>query len=401
LYAVGIFDSYSAAMNGYSSTLFFFLLLLFLLGQAINDVDLDVWLVRNLFPSVDGPAKMIRMLGWTQFVVSLVIPSSVARTVTFIPIIRRLESRHRNVASEFNRSAGFVIGHINPMASIAIMTGGALPIIASELIRINVRYISWLEWSIFLLPPAIVLYVSSTLVASHLFSSDISSVALDDESGEAVIPDDKDTDQLSKDQMIVISTMLFTILLWLVGSLYQIPTILPAVLAVAILSAPGVTIIDQGTITEISWGILFLIGTMLSILDAMNLSGTIQFLIDTISAVVPFYAANHWQVIVLLLATSVLIRMFFSAAPAAMIVILPIMLEFGRTFGVNELYLSFSIMILMITPTLFPFNTIPVLISYDEGFLSAKDVFVFGMYTFLLAAGTIVFGWVVYWPLID
>ena len=62
-------------------------MLLFLLGQAINDVDLDVLLVEKLFPRGDELTNIIRILSWTQLFVALLVPSSVARTVTFVPII--------------------------------------------------------------------------------------------------------------------------------------------------------------------------------------------------------------------------------------------------------------------------------------------------------------------------
>jgi len=106
---------------------------------------------------------------------------------------------------------------------------------------------------------------------------------------------------------------------------------------------------------------------MFSILDAMEATGTLDYVVETLIAVVPFGAMAPWLVIATLLALAVFIRLWFSTASAA-IVVTPCRSSPGcERLGLNELYLALSVLIVVGSTTFFPFNTTSVLLSYDKG----------------------------------
>lgn len=405
LFALDGVESFQAATTGFASSLVFFLLLLLLLGQSISKVDLDVWFASKLLSAGTRSTNPIRALSSYLLVLSFVMPSAVARAVTFIPVVRQMSEAYGvGHDSNFERTSFLILGHVNPIASMALMTGGGMAIITSELVRSEIRPITWVEWAVLMVPPVVVLYSLCAFTAERFY--DARSEIDDATDGGSVRPRLADGDvtpsdaRFTRDQRIVAAVMVGAVGLWIVGSFVGLPTIVPAALAVSVLALPGVGIITTDDVAEVSWGILFVIGAMFSILDAMEVTGTLTYIVESITTVIPFADLVHWQIVAVLLALAVLIRIFFSTASAAIIVVLPIIMRFGETLGVNRLYLALSVLLIVGSTTILPFNTTSVLLSFDRGPLSNADVAEFGLMTMVYAAVVIAFAWLVYWPLV-
>lgn len=407
LFAFGVTDSFEEAVTGYAETLVFFLLLLLLLGHSISKVGLDERVAQRMLSATSTPRESVRSLSINLLGLSFLMPSAVARTVTFIPVVRQITDVYQlGPNSNFERTSFFILGHINPIASMALMTGGGMAIITSELIQSSVRPITWVEWGIFMIPPTIALYALSAVTAEKIYSVDDSqtispgSNGEDEELVEAVMNGDEQTDPLTRDERIVGWVMLGAVLAWIVGSFTEVPTILPAIAAVTVLSLPGIEIITKDDIAEVSWGILFLIGAMFSILEVMQSTGALDVVVNSLLGFIPFGAFNTWQSVGALLALAVVLRVFFSTASAAIVVVLPIILEFGEVLGIDQLFLAFSVLMIIGSTTFLPFNTTAVLLSFDRGPLTSRDVFAFSLVTMAYSILIIVLSWVLYWPLI-
>lgn len=420
LYAFGLVTTFQEAVIGFASTLVFFLFLLLLLGASVANVGLDERAAGRLLSATSTPQQSVKSLGKAIFVLSFIMPSAVARAVTFIPVVRRIRERYGLSAdSAFEYSSFLVLGHVNPIASMALMTGGGMAIITSQVISSSIRKITWVEWAVYMIPPVTLLYALSALTAERFYAVDDETVVGDvpstaAEGGkrgadermnadeEVIDPTVRGQDkQLDRDQWIVLTVIVGAVVAWIVGSFVGTPTILPAALAVAILSLPGVDIITAEDIKEVSWGILFVIGAMFSLLEVMDETEALEFIVDVLAALIPFASLNAWQTVGALLVLAMAIRIMFSTASAAIVVALPIVLEFGRVFGVDLLYLSLSVMITIGATTFLPFNTTSVLVSFDRGPLDVQDVFRFGLVTMLYALVVIVLSWLFYWPLVD
>lgn len=406
LFALGATETFQEATIGFASTLVFFLLLLLLLGQTIAKVNLDVWFASRLLSEGERAPRPLRSLSMNLLALSFVMPSAVARAVTFIPVVRKLSDAYGvSPNSDFERSSFLILGHVNPLASMALMTGGGMAIITSELIQSEVQPITWVEWAVLMIPPIVVLYVLSALTAERFYDAlpeiDAATVRSD---GSGPAPenafDAPPGDSFSGKQRIVAAVMLGAVALWVVGSFIGLPTIVPAAMAVGVLALPGVRIITAADMADVSWGILFVIGTMFSILEAMETTGTLTYLVESITGLIPFSSLAHWETIVVLLSLAVLMRIFFSTASAAIIVVLPIILRFGDVLGINQLFLALSVLIIVGSTTFLPFNTTSVLISFDRGPLSNWDVVAFGFVTMFYASFIIAGSWLFYWPIV-
>lgn len=393
LFALGVVDSFEAAVSGYASTLVFFLFVLMLLGGAVSTVGLDERIANRLLAARAAPRRTLRSLSGSLLATAFFMPSGAARVVTFIPIVRRIVDAYGlERGGGFDRSAFLVLGHINPIASMALMTGGGLSIVGSELIRAAGRPVTWVEWAVLMIPPTVAIYALSALTAERLY---------DIEEGDATAGEPSmATEPLTRDQMVVAGVMVATIIAWIVGSFVGVPAIIPAVVAVAVLALPGVGVVDSDDVRGVSWGIIFLIGAMFSILDAMEASGALELIVDVMAKLVPFGALPPTATVATLLAMAVVLRALFSSGPGALIVALPIVLAFGEAFGVNTLYLGLSTTLLIGSTTVVPFNNAIVLIAYNAGPLSNREVFGFGMVTMAFAAIVSAAAWLLYWPIV-
>ncbi|WP_081655614.1 SLC13 family permease [Halopiger goleimassiliensis] len=404
LFALGITDSFDAAVSGFASELVFFLFLLILLGNTIAKTGLDERAAQQVLSRESTPRRTIRALAANLFALSFFMPSAVARTVTFVPLVKGITDRYGlGRGSNFEKSSFFILGHVNPIASMSLMTGGGMAIITSEVIRSTVRDVTWVEWAVYMIPPVAVLYACGAIAAARLYPIDDTTTIGDGGStanDEAAVDGD-DPDPLSRDERIVALVMGGTVAAWVVGSFLGVPTILPAVAAVVVLALPGIEIITAEDVRSMSWGILFVIGAMFSILEVMETTGTLTFIVDTMTDLIPFGTMTTWQIVAILLAIAIVMRTFFSTASAAITVVLPIVLEFGGVLGIDQFYLALSILLVIGSTTFLPFNTTAVLVSFDQGPLDLREVFAFGCLTMLFALVVIPLTWLFYWPLVD
>jgi anion transporter len=392
LYVTGIVETFSAAVSGFATRLIFFLILLLLLGNTISKVELDQQLARRLLVT-DSPRETTRLIAGNLLALSFLMPSALARAVAFLPIVRQLgDVWGLDEKSNFLRDSFLFLGHVNPVASMGLMTGGGMAILSSQFIRSSVVWISWVDWAVLMLPP--MLFIFASTVVTILYVHPVADSQATSERQEL------STEPFDRDQRIVMGIMIGVILLWIAGSFFRWPTILPAMIAVAVLSLPGVEIISGDDMAAINWGIIFVFGAMFSLLDVLESSGVLNWVVTNVSDVLPLAALPHWQTITLLLAMALLIRLFFSTASAALLVLFPIVLEFAESLGINELFISLALVMLVGSSTVFPFNTTTVLLTYDSGPLSMNDVVTTGLITTVYAAAAIVLCWTVYWPFV-
>lgn len=406
LFALGITESFDQAVSGFASELVFFLFLLILLGNTIAKTGLDERAATRMLSEQSTPRRSIRSLSTNLFALSFFMPSAVARAVTFIPLVDRIADVYElGRKSNFEKSSFFILGHVNPIASMALMTGGGMAIITSEIVRTSVRPITWVEWAIYMIPPVMLLYACSAFSAARLYpvndSKTITDSSTSSELTQSVIDDEYVPAAWSRDERIVAWVMGGTVAAWIVGSFLGVPAILPAVVAVVILALPGVRIITAEDVQAMSWGILFVIGAMFSILAVMETTGTLTYIVDNVTAAIPFGAMMLWQTVALLLAIAIVMRTLFSTASAAITVVLPIVIEFGAVLGIDQFYLALSVLLIIGSTTFLPFNTTAVLLSFDRGPLTIRDVFVFGCVTMVYALVVIPLAWLFYWPIVD
>ncbi|SFT03133.1 SLC13 family permease [Halostagnicola kamekurae] len=403
LYALGVTSSFEEATVGFASTLVFFMVLLLLIGKSVPKVGLDKWIANLLVSPGSTPQKSIYRLAATLLFLAFLMPSGTARTATFFPIVDQINKLYNiDDDSSFRRLAYYVLGHLNPVGSLALMTGGGMAVTTAELTNSIVRPITWVEWAFYMIPPIILLFSISIAAASFTYDVDddhelhMCEVRADGSTNGI----DGNTKSLTNDQLIVVGTLLVATCLWIIGSFVGVPSILPAMLVVLVFSLPGVRIITAKEIRNINWGVIFLIGAMLSLLNVMQDLNAFDFLVISLASFLPMDASTS-VVLFLLFLVAVLIRTAFSSVSASFLVMFPILLEFASLLEIKPLYLSFGLSILLMSGTFLPFNNPTVLIAYEKGPLTTAEVALLGAFTLTFGFVVVALSWTIYWPLVD
>ena len=396
LYALGLVDSFGAAVSGFAETLIFFFILLLLLGKSVSKVDLDDWVAKRLVSATSTPQSSVRRLSLTILSLAFIMPSGMARTVTFMPVIDQVNELYdRPADSPFRRLAYYVIGHVNPIGSMALMTGGGMAIITAEMINSMVRPITWVEWAIYMTPPIVTLFLGCIAAASVYY--DVEGVEREPAgTGDA----SASADPLTREQWIVIATLFAGILMWIVGSFLGIPAIIPAMIMIFVFALPRIEIVTTAEFREISWGIIFLIGAMLSMLDVMEELDALSFVIEVLIAGLPM-DRHLVLVLAILLAVTLAFRGLFSGVSASIVILLPMLIQFADILGLHPLFFSFALLIILGATTFVPFNQPTILMAFERGPLSLREVIGLGAVTLLIALAVVGVSWLVYWPLVD
>lgn len=399
LYAFGTVDSFGEAVSGFASEIIFFFILLYIIGTSVAKVDLDAWVARRLISRSSTPRRSGRRLSGAIMLLALVMPSGIARTVTFMPVVDQITEYYGLAEdSPFRRFAYYVLGHLNPVASLAVMTGSGMAVTTAVLINDFVQPFTWLEWAVYLIPPIVTLYVICIIIVTRLY-------AIADSDQDTIDPDDIDfaddgIEPLDRDQRIVVALLGLAVCLWVVGSFVGVPAIIPAMLVVFVLAVPGVDIVTTEEVLSVSWGIVFLIGAMLSLLAVMQEVNAMDRIIDTLIVIVPMTGPVVITAIMLFV-MGMVVRGTFSSSTAAIVIMLPILLEFGGAVGINPLYTAFTLMMLYNATAFLPFNAPTVLISHETGPLTLVEIFGLCLVTLLVVASIATVSWVIYWPFVD
>jgi di/tricarboxylate transporter len=287
------------------------------------------------------------------------------------------------------------------MASLALMTGGSMAVATAELVNASVRPLTWVEWALYMVPPTVLLFAACTVLGARYYDVP-GEVPTGAATGTDADPegDGPPLEVLGRDQRLVLGGLVGAIVMWIVGSFVGIPTLVPAVLIVVLFSLPGVGVLDASDVRAINWGIVFLVGAMLSLLDVMRAVGAFDLVAEAFGVVVPSGAPDA-VVVAAVFAVAVLVRGTFSSVSASFVVLFPVVLEGLSTTDVTPLYVSFGLTTILMAATFLPFNNPAVLVAYDRGPLDATDVFRLGLLTLTVAVGVVVLSWTVYWPFVD
>ncbi|MFB6071100.1 MAG: SLC13 family permease [Halanaeroarchaeum sp.] len=325
---LGLVEGFSAAASGFATRLIFFLILLFLLGEVVAKTDLDEQFAKRLILASSTPKRSFQKLSEYLFVVAIFMPSGIARAITFVPLVDTLNDMYGlSDRSDFLDASFLFLGHVNPIASLALMTGGGMALLSSEIIRMNVRPVGWLEWAVYMVPPVLTLYFAAVLLIQTVYQVD--------DATSASVADD--VGPMTGEQRIVAVVMTVTISLWLAGSLVGIPTILPPLLAVVVLAAPGIGIVTGSDVGNLNWDVLLMVGAVLSLVDVLQSSGALERVIDALLAVVPLATYPTWLSVLAILSGTVIVRMLFSTGSACLAVTLPVIIPLAKsTAGLGD-----------------------------------------------------------------
>lgn len=396
VYYLGLASSFEEATVGFSSTLFFFFFTILILGHSISKVGLDGRVAQRLLIEAKTPKAALRRLGQYIIALSFIMPSGLARMVAFTPVIEEVNDDYGlGEDSPFLTSSFLVMGQLNPIASMSLMTGGGLSIIGSSMVTAAGYPVEWLEWALYMAPPTIFIFAIGLLGVERLYPPS------SEDNGVSANAAKAGKEPLSRDQLIVAIVMGGTLFAWAASSFVGIPTILPAIIAIVILSAPYVNVLEAADLSEVSWGILFIIGAMLSLIDALQRTGAFEWIVANISSIIPFDLLSEPALVGFLLFFTVVLRTLFPNGSTTLIVVLPIVISFAESYGLDVQHMVYATTLVVGSTVFLPLHIPPALLAANRGHVNNRQVFIYGLFTLLTACLAVVLAWFFYWPAVN
>jgi di/tricarboxylate transporter len=300
----------------------------------------------------------------------------------FIPLIEQINANY-GLEKESNlvRFCLWCFGGLNQIATLVVLTGGGFAILASQFVSHAGEPVSWSQWFLLMAPPV---YGSMILTGIVMwFYWNIGRLEPKPTADEAhAKPDGGAVDNAERHESrfslrIATIVMLAVLITWMFGSELGIPSIVPPIIALAILALPPINLVNDEDLRHQDWDSFLFIGSAISLSSTLERNGTVDWvaenLFSPVSASLP-----EWVGFLLFVVYVLLFRMAFVSPSSAMTVVLPLALSYGTAIGLPKLDALMIAILLIGGSVILPIHSPTMFIAYQTGCFTMKDQWIVG-----------------------
>ncbi len=373
----GVSPTYQDALFGFSQPVAYFLIGVLTIGLAVSKSGLADRLARFFLRR--RALYMQLLLAFP--VLTLVLPSATTRTGILIHVYEHaLELSGVHPDSPLSRAMMMALNSINRLASTVLLTGGITPVVSASLIG-EVSYSRW--FVLMSVPYGALLLVGAALIYG-LYRRGFEGPLL-------TIPDTDATPLTSAERRTLIITISAS-LLWLTDAWHHWHPALPALLAWIGLLTPSIGVLSWRQFErDIGWSNFFVLACSLSLAHALIESGGATWLADGLLHQIPALQSRPLLLVLGLLVVSTPIRLLIPNITGFLAITIPLAMSIGAASGLNPIVCGLLVMISGDAVLYYPAQSASSLVVYERGFLSAEEIFRFGI-VMTLVAYLIVFG---------
>ena len=364
------------ALAGFSDPVAYFLIGVLTIGLAVSRSGVAERVALFFLRRSQGNARSLYLQLLLAFpLLTLILPSATTRTGILVHVYEQaLElgqvPRHHPLSSAIMMA----LNSINRLASTVLLTGGITPIVSAALIG----NISWTQWLLLMVVPYLALLTIGSLLIFLLYRDGFK-LKLPAQPGGTSRP-------LSGKEVRTIVITVFASALWLTDSIHHFHPVVPALLAWIFLLMPRVGVLTWGEFERnIGWTNFFVLASSLSLARALIESGASTWIAQIIVQGMPQVHDQPVLVIAILLLSSIPVRLLIPNITGFLAITIPIAMAIGTTAGVNPLICGLAVMIAGDAVLYYSAQSASSLAVYDRGFLTAPEIFRFGVWMTLIA----------------
>jgi sodium-dependent dicarboxylate transporter 2/3/5 len=382
---------FAEALVGFSEPVAFFLVGVLTIGLAVSRSGLADRVARFFLRRSRGSSRSLYLQLLLAFpLLTFILPSATTRTGILVHVYEQaLELGQVPKRAPLASAIMMALNSINRLASTVLLTGGITPVVAASLIG----GIYWSQWLLLMsVPYGALLVVGSALIYVRYrrgFHAPLPQLAEEPSTPLTAVE---------------IRTLLITAgasALWLTDSLHHLNPAVPAIVAWILLVAPRVGVLSWTEFERtIGWTNFFVLASSLSLARALTGSGASAWLADGIVRTVPAFGDHPVLVIVALLVASVPVRMLIPNITGFLATTIPIAMSIGTSTGVNPLICGLAVMIAGDAVLYYPAQSASSLSVYERGYLSAPEIFRFGVWMTIIAFVVVLFVALPYWAMV-
>lgn len=367
----GVVPNISQALSGYTHHILFFVLVSFGISEAIARVPLSNRLLMLLIRFFGTKIQNILFAFMLCAALLSSIMSNVATTAVLVSVVQNFLKVYEEDEERRRSGKAFMIGL--PIASMigGMMTpaGSPLNILGMDfLVEAGVR-ISFVQWMLIGIPVAMVSLLAAWRIILLVFRpTEIASDRINHYMQTLDIP--KKMSFREKYVGMVVSVLF---ILWVMSSWFPVLNItVVGMIGFVFLFLPGIEILTWNEYTKsVSWTSFFLIGTMMSLGNALTSNGVSTWLIGLLfdgemNLPVPLMVALICFIVFLLLIP-------IPIGPALITMLGSPLITMSEVWGVSPAVLLVPLVICASCCFLLPLDTVPLL-TYATGYYKMTDM---------------------------
>ncbi|MGZ5125115.1 MAG: SLC13 family permease [Burkholderiales bacterium] len=384
----GAVPGFPEALAGFSDPVAYFLIGVLTIGLAVSHSGLAERVARFFLHRSGGSARSLYLQLLLAFpLLTIILPSATTRTGILVHVyeqaleLERVPRRH-----PLARAIMMALNSINRLASTILLTGGITPVVAAALIG----GISWSEWLLLMSVPYAALLTVGSLLIYFLYRRGFDLKL-------PPLPSEEARPLSGKETRTVVITVCASAL-WLTDALHHWHPVVPALLAWIFLLMPRIGVLTWGEFERsIGWTNFFVLASSLSLARALTQSGASAWIAAKIVQAVPQFQDQPVLVVAILLVASVPVRLLIPNITGFLATTIPIAMSIGRATDVNPMICGLAVMIAGDAVLYYPAQSASSLAVYERGYLSAPEIFRFGVLMTIIAFAVVLLVALPYW----
>ena len=379
------------ALIGFAQPVVYFLIGVLTIGLAVSKSGLAERIARLSLQKCKGrPLTLFVQLLMSLPFMTLLLPSATTRSGILVHVYEQaLELSRVPRNAPLAKAVMMALNSINRLASTMILTGGVTPVLSAAL----VGGMSWTRWLVLMSVPYCVLLTIGAGLVFWIYRRGFQG-ALPMLPPAALTP-------LSGAEVRTALITLGASALWLTDALHHLHPALPALIAWICLIAPGIGVLTWKAFEQnMSWSTFFVFGSSLSLAHALIDSGAGSWIGQIIAHSAPVLVKHPMIVVMVLIFSAALVRFLIPTIAGYLAIAIPIAMSIGSATGLNPVLCGLLVMIAGDAVLYYPAQSSSSLVVYERGYLSAPEIFRFGVLMTFVAFLVVLGVALPYWGLV-
>jgi len=384
----GAVPGISQALIGFSEPVAYFLIGVLTIGLAVSRSGLAERVAGFFLRRSQGSARSLYFQLLLAFpLLTFILPSATTRTGILVHVYE--EALELGQVPRRHPLAGAImmaLNSINRLASTVLLTGGITPMVSAALIG----GIYWSQWLLLMSVPYLALLLIGSLLIYLVYRRGFTLKLPPLPQGTARPLSGKE-----------VRTLIITAgasLLWLTDSIHHFHPVVPAMLAWIFLLMPRIGVLTWSEFERsFGWTNFFVLASSLSLARALMESGASAWIAKIIVQSMPQFGDQPVIVIAVLLVASVPVRLLIPNITGFLATTIPIAMSIGAASGVNPLICGLAVMIAGDAVLYYPAQSASSLVVHERGYLTAPEIFRFGVWMTLVAFAVVLLIALPYW----
>jgi anion transporter len=372
----GSVRGFPEALSGFADPVAYFLIGVLTIGLAVSRSGLAERVAYFFLRRSRGSARSLYLQLLLAFpLLTVILPSATTRTGILVHVYEQaLELAQVPRRAPLASAIMMALNSINRLASTVLLTGGITPMVSAALIG----GIYWSQWLLLMSVPYLALLATGSLLIYLLYRRGFDLKLPPLPAGE--------TKPLTGRERRTVVITAGASLLWVTDALHGWHPVIPALLAWIFLLLPRIGVLTWSEFErDIGWTNFFVLASSLSLAKALISSGASAWFAQLIVEAAPQAREHPVLVVAMLMAASVPVRLLIPNITGFLATTIPIAMSIGAATGVNPMICGLAVMIGGDAVLYYPAQSASSLAVYERGYLTAPEIFRFGVWMTLIA----------------